>query len=54
MRRLPRSLWAPLAVLNGGFVVMLITLGPRYGWLVMVIIGAAVSAANIAAIRRAR
>ena len=54
MGRIPRSLWAPLTLLNGGFVVMLITLGPRYGWPVMIIIGSAVSAVNIAAIRKAR
>jgi hypothetical protein len=41
----------PLLLLNATFVLMLITLGPRYGWTVMVLIGALISAFNILAIR---
>lgn len=41
----------PLLLLNATFLLMLVTLGPRYGWTVMVIIGAIISAFNILAIR---
>jgi hypothetical protein len=41
----------PLLLLNATFVLMLITLGPRYGWTVMVLIGAIISAFNILALR---
>ncbi|HLZ20999.1 MAG TPA: hypothetical protein VKQ30_02600 [Ktedonobacterales bacterium] len=41
----------PLLLLNATFVLMLVTLGPRYGWMVMVFIGAIISAFNILAIR---
>lgn len=44
----------PLLLLNGTFVLMLITLGPRYGWTVMVLIGAIISTFNILAIRGGR
>lgn len=41
----------PLLLLNCTFVLMLVTLGPRYGWTVMVIIGGVISAFNILALR---
>lgn len=42
----------PLLVLNGAYVVMLVLLGPVYGWVTMLLVGVAVSAANIIAINR--
>lgn len=48
-----KRLLTPLLILNGAYLVMLLTLGPVYGWTVMVLIGFLVSAANILAIRRA-
>ena len=44
----------PLLVLNGAYLVTLVTLGPVYGWTTMVLIGVLVSAANIIAINRSR
>jgi hypothetical protein len=51
---MPRRVLAPLLVLNGAYLVMLVLLGPVYGWVTMVLVGAFVSAANIYAIRRSR
>jgi hypothetical protein len=51
---MPRSILLPLLALNAAFVALLVLVGPTYGWLVMVIIGALVSAANIYAIRATR
>jgi hypothetical protein len=51
---MPRSVLVPLLVLNGGFLVMLVTIGPTYGWLTMVLIGALISAANVYVWRRTR
>jgi hypothetical protein len=50
---MPKRVLTPLLVLNGAYVVTLVTLGPVYGWVTMVLIGVVVSAANIIAIRRA-
>ncbi|MGH2514805.1 MAG: hypothetical protein ACRDHP_04040 [Ktedonobacterales bacterium] len=41
----------PLLLFNCTFVLMLVTLGPRYGWTVMVLIGGIISAVNILALR---
>jgi hypothetical protein len=46
-----RRLLKPLLAMNAAFVVMLITLGPRYGWSVMIIIGVLVSMLNMLAVR---
>lgn len=45
------SVLKPLLLLNSVYLLMLITLGPRYGWPVMILIGAIVSAFNILALR---
>jgi len=49
---MPKRVLTPLLLLNGVYLVMLFTVGPAYGWLTMVLIGAVVSAANIVAIQR--
>jgi|GEM_PF-5779704 len=48
---MPSTVLKPLLLLNAAFVVMLVTLGPRFGWTVMVIIGALVSVLNLIAVR---
>ena len=49
--RMNRTILKPLALFNLAFVLMLVTLGPRYGWAVMIIIGALVTALNLFVIR---
>ena len=45
------SVLKPLLLLNATYLLMLITLGPRYGWTVMILIGAIISAFNILVLR---
>jgi hypothetical protein len=50
---MPSNLLKPVMALNAVFVLLLITLGPRYGWNLMIAIGALVSVVNILAVRAA-
>lgn len=49
--RVPKNVLTPLLLLNGVYVLMLFTLGPRYGWGTMIFIGALVSALNLIIVR---
>jgi hypothetical protein len=51
--RMPKNVVLPLLALNVVFVLMLVTLGPRYGWAPLVLAGALVSAVNLFAVRAA-
>lgn len=48
---MPGRVLKPLLLLNATFILMLVTLGPRYGWTVMILIGAIISALNLIAVR---
>ncbi len=50
---MPKNVLKPLMALNVTFLLTLVTLGPRYGWTVMIIAGAFVSALNLWAVRAA-
>jgi hypothetical protein len=50
---MPKNVVLPLLALNVVFVLMLVTLGPRYGWAPLVLAGALVSAVNLFAVRAA-
>ena len=50
---MPKNVVLPLLALNAVFVLMLVTLGPRYGWAPLVLAGAVVSAVNLLAVRTA-
>jgi len=50
---MPSNLLKPVMALNAVFVLVLITLVPRYGWTLMIAIGALVSIVNILAVRAA-
>jgi hypothetical protein len=41
----------PLIALNAVYLVMLVTLGPRYGWTTMIVAGAIVSGVNLLVVR---
>jgi hypothetical protein len=47
----PKNVLTPLLLLNGVYVLMLFTLGPRYGWGTMIFIGALVSMLNLIIVR---
>ena len=48
---MPKNVLTPLLLLNGVYVLMLFTLGPRYGWGTMIFIGALVSMLNLIIVR---
>ena len=48
----PKSVLRPLLALNAVYLV-LATLGPHYGWTVMILVGAVVSAVNLLVVRAA-
>ncbi len=50
---MPKNVVLPLLALNVVFVLMLVTLGPRYGWGPLVLAGALVSVVNLFAVRAA-
>jgi hypothetical protein len=49
----PKSVLRPLLALNVVYLVLLVTLGPHYGWTVMILVGAVVSAVNLLVVRAA-
>lgn len=51
---MPKSYRWPLILFNGAFLVCLFTVGPTYGWLPIIAIGAVVSAVNVYALRSLR
>ena len=48
---MPKNIFLPLLGLNAVYVLMLVTLGPRYGWTVMIVAGAFVTMVNLLAVR---
>lgn len=48
---MPRNVFTPLLLLNAVYILMLFTLGPRYGWGTMIVIGALVSTLNLIIVR---
>ena len=49
---MPKNVLTPLLLLlNAVYVLMLFTLGPRYGWGTMIVIGALVSTINLVIVR---
>ena len=51
MAAVPKSVLRPLIALNVVYLVMLVTLGPRYGWTAMIVAGAIVSVVNLLVVR---
>ncbi len=49
----PKNVMKPLVALNAIYLLMLVTLGPRYGWTVMILAGAIVSTVNLLVVRAA-
>ena len=48
---MPKNVLTPLLLLNAVYILMLVTLGPRYGWGTMIVIGALVSTINLIIVR---
>jgi hypothetical protein len=44
----------PLVLLNVGFLALIVTVGPAYGWLPIALIGAVVSAVDLYIVRSLR
>ncbi len=48
---MPKNTLTPLLIVNAVYILMLFTLGPRYGWGTMILIGALVSTLNLIIVR---